>query len=224
MIRNMRRIGFSSLRALAAAAWLPMCGCMGSSPAHFGEKALGFGAVVIRSRLVLPTGETREGRLTMNFEAEGGERYRFVCLPDETSLFRIEPDRYRLHPTRNIFGFVQSHIKVHMADEVYSVPFPRSIMRKAAIEVRPRKIVPIGVLEARLLPIKRGRRPKVVVHLDDSVATRRKLIQDLIHRQMDHRTPTDLRDNIISWTRALEESLIRVAGEREKKPAFKPRQ
>jgi len=203
------------------AAFLLGTGCMGTRPQRFGPSSLGFGAVIIRCRLILPDGETRLGGLHMNLEAENGEAYRLRTVPDETTLYRVEPDRYRLHPTRSLFGFVQNRLKVHIADQTYSLPFPRSLLRKDPIEVKPRKIVPIGILEARLLPIRRGREPRVEVRLDDSIATRRKLVEDLIKQQMDHRTPIEIRDKLISWTRALEQALIRVQGEEERRPSFK---
>ncbi|OGR57937.1 MAG: hypothetical protein A2X36_05190 [Elusimicrobia bacterium GWA2_69_24] len=209
-----------ALPLLFAAALLLSGGCQGTSPKRYGEAALGFGAVLIRARLILPDGETRIGSIAMNLES-ANDSYRLVALPDQTSLLRIEPDKYRLGPTRNMFGMLQKNLKVRIGNRVYVVPFPRDILRKDRLNVRPTKIVAIGYIEARLLPIQRGREPRVEVRLDDSVASRRRLIEDIIQRQMDHRTPTDIRDNLISWTRSLEQLLIQVQGEQDNKASYK---
>ena len=58
--------------------------------------------------------------------------------------------------------------------------------------------------------------------LDDSVAARRGLVEDLINKQMDPKTPPEIRDSSISWLRALEQALLRVRAEEEARPAYKP--
>lgn len=205
------------LPVLLAAALL---GCRGTAPDVFAPAALGFGAVLVRGRIVLPEGETRDGMMWINFES-AGDRYRLPVKPGETSLERIEPDVYRLHPTRNALGFVQPQLRVRIAGRVYLVPFPRDILRKDPVEVRPTKVVALGVLEARLLPIQRGRAPRVEVRLDDSNATRRRLIEDMIAKMMDAKTSVEVREATVSWTRALEQALVLVQGENERKRSYK---
>ena len=207
-------------RALAVAFAAALLGCRGTTPDVFAPAALGFGAVLIRGRIVLPEGETRDGMMWMNLESDG-DRYRMPIAAGETSLERIEPDIYRLHPTRNALGFVQANLKVRIAGRHYYVPFPRDILRKDPVELKPTKVVALGILEARLLPIQRGRAPRVEVRLDDSNETRRRLIEDMIAKMMDARTSVEAREAAVSWTRALEQALVQVQGENERKRTYK---
>lgn len=207
-------------RALAVAIAAALFGCRGTTPDVFAPATLGFGAILIRGRIVLPEGETRDGMMWMNLESDG-DRYRLPIPAGETSLERIEPDVYRLHPTRNALGFVQANLKVRIAGRYYTVPFPRDILRKDPIELKPTKVVALGVLEARLLPIQRGRAPRVEVRLDDSNETRRRLIEDMIAKMMDAKTSVEAREAAVSWTRALEQALVQVQGENERKRTYK---
>ncbi len=207
-------------RALAVALAAAFLGCRGTTPDVFAPATLGFGAILIRGRIVLPEGETRDGMMWMNLESDG-DRYRLPVPAGETSLERIEPDVYRLHPTRNALGFVQNNLKVRIAGRYYTVPFPRDILRKDPIELKPTKVVALGVLEARLLPIQRGRAPRVDVRLDDSNETRRRLIEDMIAKMMDAKTSIEAREAAVSWTRALEQALVQVQGETARKRMYK---
>ncbi len=196
-------------------------GCRGSRPAFYAESSLGFSAILISARIITPNGETNVGLMEANFESDN-ERYRLKFLPGKTSLLKIEPDVYRLHPTRTPFGRVEARMRVKIDGRSYRVPFPRSVLRLRPIDVPPTKIVAIGILEARLLPIERGKRPVIKVRLDDSIQARRQLIESVIEKQMDPTMPPHIRDSTISWTRALEQSLINLLGERERKQRFKP--
>lgn len=207
-------------RALPLVFAAALLGCRGTTPDVFAPAALGFGAILVRGRIVLPEGETRDGMMWMNFES-AGETYRLPILPGETSLERVEPDVYRLHPTRNALGFVQANLRVRIAGRHYYVPFPRDILRKDPVEVRPTKVVALGVVEARLLPIMRGRAPRVEIRLDDSNETRRRLIEDMIAKMMDAKTSHEVREATVSWTRALEQALVLVQGENERKRSYK---
>lgn len=207
-------------RALPLVFAAALLGCRGTTPEVFAPAALGFGAILVRGRIVLPEGETRDGMMWMNFES-AGDRYRLPIAPGETSLERIEPDVYRLHPTRNMLGFVQGNLRIRIAGRYYYVPFPRDILRKDPVEVRPTKVVALGVLEARLLPIQRGRAPRVEVRLDDSNEARRRLIEDMIAKMMDAKTSVEAREAAVSWTRALEQALVLVQGENERKRNYK---
>ena len=69
MIPPMRR---AALLALVLAAGP---GCRGTAPELYGEAALGYSAVLVRGRLVLPEGESRDGMMWLNLESSG-ERYR----------------------------------------------------------------------------------------------------------------------------------------------------
>lgn len=195
--------------------------CRGSRPEHYGSATLGFGAVLIGARIITPNGESNVGGMEMNFESDN-EKYRLKFIPQETSLLKLEPDVYRLHPTRTPFGGVEARMRVNIDGRSYRVPFPRSVLRLRPIDVPPTKIVAIGILEARLLPIERGKRPIIQVRLDDSTAARRKLIESIIEKQMDPKSEPNIRESTITWTRALEQALIHLLREEEDKRRFKP--
>ena len=213
------------LTAAALLALLACGGCVGTTPERYGESTLGYSAVLVRGRFITPDGgEDLRGRIDMNLESEDGERYRLRFTGGETTLLRIEPDTYRLHPTRNIFGFIKKDLTAFLGRMAFRVPYPRSILRKPPFEAKPMKIVPIGILEFRLLPVSRGKGPEVVVSLDDSVDARRLLVQDMIRKMMDSRVPSEIRSSAISWTRGLEQSLSLLQGEQPAPPPFKPAQ
>lgn len=207
------------LFALALPALLA-CACAGSRPERFAESNFGFSGLLVRGRILTPTGEMKEGRLVLNVEGDA-ERYRVDFEPGVTTVLRVEPDVYRLHPTRNLFGLVQRDLSVRIAGRSFRVPFPRSILRKEAIDLKPTRVAAVGVLEARLLPIERGAKPKIEVRLDDSVEARRALVQETIEMMMDPKVPVTIRGAAVSWTRALERALIDLASEEQARPAFK---
>ncbi|MDE2293382.1 MAG: hypothetical protein KGL53_14975 [Elusimicrobia bacterium] len=207
------------LAACCAAAAL-LAGCRGTAPDVFSSAALGYGAVVVRGRIILPEGETSDGMMWLNLESPN-DRYRLKFIPGETTLARVEPDVYKLYPTRDALGMVQPLLTVRIAGRNFKVPFPRDILRKDPVEVRPTKVVALGVLEARLLPIERGRAPRIDVHLDDSNDARRHLLEDMISMMMDPKATSDERDSAVSWTRALEQALQQVQAEPAEHPTYK---
>jgi len=209
-------------RAVVLSSLLLACGCRGTMPEHFGEARLGFGAVLIRGRFILPTGEDRRGWVTLNLESETGERYRLRFQAGETSLLMVEPDLYRLHPARNPFGFVKNTLTVRLGHDAWRVPFPREILRKAPLDVKPTRLVPIGVLEVRFVPIKKGEAGKILIHLDDSVSARRGLVEEMVNKMMDPKADIDVRRSAISWTRALEQALVLLQSEQPTTPGYKP--
>ncbi len=213
------------LRALPLILLLPiLAACRGTRPVRFGESKFGFSSLIVRGRIVTPTGEITTGKMSLNLESDEAERYRVPFEPGRTVVWRIEPDLYRVHPTRNIFGSVQRDLSVQIAGRNFRVPFPRHILRKEELDVKPTWMVPIGILEAKLFPIQKGKPPKIIVTLDDSVATRRKLIQEVIDMMVDPTVPIKIRSSAISWTRALQNALLEMLGEQEEKPAYKPAQ
>jgi hypothetical protein len=208
---------------LCAAVLFAVAACRGSAPLYYGESNLGFSAILLKARILLPSGETEDGRITMNLESEDGdERYRVSFLPGKTSLLRVEPGLYRLYPPRDLFGFPQTQVKVRIQNHTYTVPFPREILRMESFSVKPAKAAPLGILEARLIPMGLKERGKVVLRFDHGVATRRALVEDVIGKMMDPKTPQDVRESAISWTRALEQALVKIQGEEERQPTFKP--
>jgi hypothetical protein len=208
---------------LSSAVFALLAGCRGSAPVYYGEASLGFSAIIIRARIVTPTGETTDGQIALNFESDDGEeRYRIDFLPGQTSLLRVEPSTYRLCAPRSFLGFPQPRVRVRIDRRTYAVPFPRELLRMDSIPIKPARIVPLGVIEARLISAERGERPKVVLRFDHGVAARRALIEDIIGKMMDTKVPSEIRNRATSWTRALEQALVKIQGEAEPPPAFKP--
>jgi hypothetical protein len=195
--------------------------CRGSKPVRFGESKFGFSAVILRGRIITPTGEIKEGRMSLNLESESADNYRLNFEPGETTVLRVEPDIYRLHPTRSIFGRVQRQLTVVIAGRAFRVPFPRSILRREQVDLRPTKVAAIGILEAKLMPIQKGKPPKIVVRLIDDIDTKRELLEEVIEKMMDPRVSVSIRSASVSWTRAIEDSLIDLQGLGNEEPAYK---
>ncbi len=209
---------------ILAAAALALAGCRGTVPTLNGDPEQGISSVIIGGRIVTSSGETRSGRMWLDLETDGGreaEIYRLPIKPQQALLYQVEPGTYHVAPTRNLFGFSQSLLKVRVEGHTYRVPFPRELLRKGAIVVKPTKIVPLGVLVAEVQQPLPGRRPVVQLRLDDSVAARRDLVQTLIRAMMDPNAPADMRMSAISWTRALDQTLVDVLAEPEREPLYK---
>lgn len=210
--------------ALAAAA-LAFSGCAGTLPAAHGVPEQGISAVLVASRFILPTGETRDGMMVLNLEGEGGrqaEVYRLELPPTEPLLYQVEPGVYHVSPTRNPFGLHRSTVKARIEGRLYEAPFPRELLRKSNIEIKPKKILSLGVFEARVSDALPGQKPVLRVRLDDSVATRRQLVSQVIHNMMDPAISSKMRESAVAWSRALENSLLELLSESERTPLYKP--
>jgi hypothetical protein len=212
----------------AAACCLFAAGCAGTTPSLGHRPERGLASVLIGGRIVLPTGETRYGRMWINFEGEGGtngkgngEVYRFEIQPGQPILYQVEPDAYHLAPTRNVFGGRQPRLEVVIEGRAYYADFPRAIQRKGAVTVPPSKIVALGVLEAKLAPGAPGRPPQLSLWFDDGPVARRKLSEDIIRAMMDPEAPASYRNNAVEWSRALQQSLLDITEEPAQVPLFK---
>lgn len=111
---------------------------------------------------------------------------------------------------------------VSLEGRVYRLPFPRELMRRTPYEVKPGRVLAIGVLEASLPPALPGQQSQMRVRLDDSIEARRHLVQDMIKTMMDPRRPASVRDNAIAWTHALQNSLMELLSEEERRSLYKP--
>jgi hypothetical protein len=181
----------------------------------------------LRCRTILPSGETRNGRITVNFESEGGrqaEVYRLPLRGGENYLYLIEPGIYRLAPTRSLIGLYQPTMHVVIEDRTYSLPFPRDLLRQHAYEIKPGKITAMGSLEAKVMPALPGQKPKIQVRLDDSTQARRNVVQSAIRDMMDPRKSLEVRESALAWSRALQNSLMELLAEDEQRQIFKPAQ
>ncbi len=212
-------------RAALLAAALGLAACRGSVPERDAPPEQSISAILIGARMILPSGETRNGSMAINFETEGGSRaevYRLPVKAGENYLYLIEPGTYRLAPTRSMFGFYQPTMTVVIEGRRYRLPFPRDIQRLDAYTIKPLKILALGILEARVMPALPGRKPEIRVRLDDSVLSRRKLVQDTIHDMMDPTRSLDTREGAVSWSRALQNSLMDILSEEDRRPLYTP--
>lgn len=211
------------------AAWLLPAGlafslgaCRGTVPRLNGAPEAGIAAVLVGCRVTLPTGETSSGSVALNLEGEqgNGETYRLPLTPGRPLLYLVEPGMYRLAPTRSIFGFHQENLKVVIEGRSYSVPFPRDILRKAAMDIRPSKVVAIGVLDVKLTRLQ-NRGTTVRVFLDDGPDARRALVQREIKMMMDLSAPAEDRSSAQAWTRGLTDQLTQIVTEVQRGPAYR---
>lgn len=206
----------------AALFCLVAAACRGAVPTVNGRPEAGISSVIIGSRIILPAGETRHGKMTVNLEDDDGtEVYRLPLLPQQALFYQVEPGTYHLSPTRSFFGGHQAMLKVSIEGRTYKVPFPRDILRRPPVTVKPRKAVSLGVLEVKLSKALPGREARLEVRLDGSVETRRRLVQDLVRSMMDPAVPVQERESAIAWTRALDQTLLDLLSENERKPLYK---
>lgn len=201
--------------------------CQGTVPERNGPPEQAIAAILLGTRFSLPTGETRGGKTVLNFESEGGRQAEVYRLPvggGENFLYLIEPGVYRVMPTRSLFGFHQNTMKAVIEGRSYRIPFPRELLRLPAYEVKPSRILPLGILEYKLQPALPGQPSRISVRLDDSVEARRKIVQETIRDMMDPRRSSDVRESAIAWTRSLQNSLLELLAEEERRPTYKPAQ
>lgn len=219
--------GYSSRvnRALPLAAVLLLAACRGTVPDRDAPPEQGISAIVIGARMILPSGETRNGTTAVNFETDGGSRaevYRLPVKGGENYLYLIEPGVYRFAPTRSLFGFYQPTMTVDIEGRRYRLPFPRDMLRLDSYTIKPKKILALGVIEARVLPALPGRPPEIRVRLDDSVKARRQVVQDTIRAMMDPNRSLDARESAISWNQGLQNSLLEILSEDDRRPLYTP--
>jgi hypothetical protein len=203
---------------LIGAALLLGAACAGNAPLRDGSPNDGLAAVIIGARFSTPAGETQSGVFYVNLEGEAGRRaemYRVPIRPHQTILHVVEPDIYRLSVTRNLFGFPQPTLKVRIAGRTYRLPFPREVLRKAPLNIKGKKVFPIGVFDVRLQQPLPGQASQLKIVIDDSIQTRRQIIQDVIHQMMDPKVPQADRETAIAWARSLQNCLLDLLAEAE---------
>jgi len=214
-------------RLLLACAVLASAACRGSVPKRSAPPEQAISAILIACRTILPSGETRNGKITINFDSEGGrqgEVYRLPLTSGENYLYLVEPGVYRIAPTRSIFGSYQPMMTVLIEGRSYTLPFPRELLRQHAYEIKPGKIVSLGMLEATVLPALPGQKPTLKVRLDDSTQARRTVVQTTIRDMMDPRKTVEVREAAFAWSRPLQNSLMELLAEEAQRPLFKPAQ
>ena len=199
--------------------------CRGTVPSVDEPPELGYASVLIGCKIILPTGETSAGALALNLEATEESRskevYRLPLVPGAPLLYQVEPGTYKLAPTRGLFGRHKPRLTVTVEGRRYRVPFPREILRAPALVAKPVKIVAVGIVEATVTGRTPGREPTLKIRLDDSVDSRRSLVQDIIRAQMNPAAAAQTRSSAIAWTRALEQTLSELLTETRRAPAFR---
>ncbi len=214
-------------RLLLVSAVIASASCRGTVPERNAPPEQAISAILIGCKTILPSGETRNGRITVNFESEGGrqaEVYRLPLRSGENYLYLIEPGIYRIAPTRSLFSFYQPTMHVVIEGRTYSLPFPRDLLRQHAYEIKPGKITSMGSLEAKVMPALPGQKPMISVRLDDGPQARRDVVQSAIHDMMDPRKTLEVRESALAWSRALQISLMDLLAEEEQRQLFKPAQ
>lgn len=212
-------------RALLLLFAFGVAACRGAVPERNGAPEQAIAAILLGTRFSLPTGETRGGKTVINFESEGGRQAEVYRLPvggGENFLYLVEPGVYRIMPARSLLGFHQPTMKASIEGRSYRIPFPRELLRLPAYEVKPNRILPLGILEYKVQTALPGQPSRVAVRLDDSVEARRKIVQDTIRDMMDPRRSSDVRESAIAWTRSLQNSLLDLLAEEERRPTYKP--
>jgi hypothetical protein len=214
-------------RLLLAGA-LALSGCHGTTPPINGSPERGISAVLIGGKITLPTGPTRNGKMWIDLEGEEErgrdtipEIYRLIVRPQQALMYQVEPGLYHFAPARTMIGTSSPYVSVKIEGRTYRVPFPKDILRRAAIDVKPAKIVSLGILEASLEKALPGRKPVLRVKLNDSVQARRDLVQDMIHNMMDPNTPSPVRESAVDWTRALDQTLGELTAESVRPAPFR---
>jgi len=209
--------------APAAVAVLLLCACSGTVPERDAPPERGFAAILIGGRMILPSGESRDGVAPIDFETKNGgadaETYELPIPAADVAFYRVEPGVYGLAPTRNFFGTSRGVMTVRIADREYTTSFPRELMRPS-FDAKPRKVVVVGVLETTVLPALPGQKPQLRVRLDDSATARRELVQSMIRTMMDPNQSNAARDNAVSWSHALQEQLQAVLAEETRRPLY----
>ena len=217
---------------LAAAAALAAGCAAGNVPSTAaGSTELEASALLIATRFVLPTGETRNGLVELGLESEtsreAGQEPIFYRLPltgGESFLFRVEPGFYRFAPTRTWTGGQRTELLATIEGREYRMPFPRELLRLRSFEMKATKAVAVGVLEAKVLASLPGQKGTLKITVDDSVTARRFVVQSLIRQLMDPRRPAEQQASAARWSRALQNMLMELHSADEPRPSYKPAQ
>ena len=209
-------------------AWLAAAGfvcaaCQGSVPSLHGTGKSGYGAIIVRGQATTPSGETRRARMALGFESDQ-MRYLIPFTPGHATMYVIEPGRYRVTPARGPFGISLDTLDVVVEGRSLSAPFPRDILRLDEIEVKPRHVVPIGILKVDVARKTGERRVHVRATLDTSKDSRRRLVEEKVQQMLDPRVDSDERDTAVSWNSAIDQALLDVQSAPDLHPAFKARQ
>ncbi|MDX6769577.1 MAG: hypothetical protein SF051_08600, partial [Elusimicrobiota bacterium] len=169
------------MKRLALLLTAALAGCAGTVPQRNAPPEQAIAAILIGTRFILPTGETRGGRTVVNFESEGGRQAEVYRLPvggGENFLYLVEPGVYRVMPTRSLFGFHQTTMKAVIDGRSYRIPFPRELLRLPAYDVKPSRILPMGILEYKVQAALPGQASRISVRRDQTIGARRKIVQD----------------------------------------------
>jgi len=199
------------LAGLLSAALL-LAGCSGTIPQINEAQRPGKAAVVASSQIEIEGGPARSGTLTLGLRGEeenSGIFYRLVLPANKTSFYEIEPGTYRLSAPLSFFGFSSNKLNFSANGQSYWAPWPQILSDKGLMVIRPGEVLSIGVLKAALWTAP----PSSSVSLDNSVQSRRALVQDVI-KEMDPTSTDDIREMSLSWMDALQSALTGILSDK----------
>jgi hypothetical protein len=208
----------------AVFACLLAAACRGEAPIVNSGPSLGISAVIAGARVILPGGgEATAGEIDVNLESEDaeGEVYRLRLRPGRPQLLQIEPGSYRLSPVRSFFGSPRGELRVKTGSQALRAPFPRELRRESAVSVKSKRIVSLGIVVARVERALPGQEPSVSVSLDDSIQTRRHIVETVIHGMMEPDVPAAERESAIAWTNGLDRCLQDLLTQTQRAPLYK---
>jgi hypothetical protein len=188
-----------------------LSGCGGTAPSTRADSSQESSGVLIQGRLIMPSGEIREGGMVVNLESED-HQYQMAIAPRQTSLYFVKPGTYRIAPPRGVFGNAEATWTVQFSDQKYSGTFPDALSRHAEYVVRPGKIVSLGIVEARLSKTGEHEKPILSGTLIEDVDSKRELVQDSIRKMGDPKLSATERETAINSSMALQEALVELQG------------
>lgn len=200
----------TSLVLLAAAA---LAACRGSVPRRDVPREAAHAAVLGGARVLVDGVEAADGSVSVNLESEdSGEAYRLALTAGPATPLLVEPGTYRWSPVRSLLGFRRAYLEVSAGGRRWRAPFPEGMSAAAPLRLASGGIVSLGVVEARVgLGGDASSPAEPLARLDDGPEARRGLVQGAVRAMMDPSRPEAARESAISWSRALEEELMRVA-------------
>ncbi|MDE2314072.1 MAG: hypothetical protein KGL04_07850, partial [Elusimicrobia bacterium] len=170
-------------------------------------------AVVIGGSFQDPNGPTSRGETVVGLESRDGLVYRLRVKAGQTFLYQIQPGVYHLAPVRTVFGSPGKFLSADIDGRPYRTPFPLELANSGEFKAEPGGILVLGVLKVALSPALPDRGPLLSVSLDDYVADKRTMVQNLIQSMMNPAVSSELRRNTQAWLNPLQKILISLAAQ-----------
>ena len=209
MMRLMKRI----FGPACVTAFLFLAACRGTLPVAQDEPHPGMAAVIIGGLFQDPNGPTSRGETVVGLEGRDGLVYRLRVEAGRTFLYQIQPGVYHLTSVRTIFGSPEKFLTANIDGQPYQTPFPLELANAGEFKAKPGRILVLGVLKVALSSALPGRGPLLSVSLDDYVADKRTMVQNLIQSMMNPAVSSELRQNTQAWLNPLQSILITLAAQ-----------